>query len=105
MEFELTMFVVISTNYIGSCKSNYRAITTMTAHFSNKTVDPDRISNKMLIEVKYEIAGPLCLQLTSGRERENFQRVGIFNILSRYLNVVTNVPCPIIDLLLLCLVI
>ena len=27
----------------------------------NKAVGPDRISNKILREVKYEIAGPLCL--------------------------------------------
>jgi hypothetical protein len=27
----------------------------------NKAVGPDRISNKMLREVKYEFAGPLCL--------------------------------------------
>ena len=30
----------------------------------NKAVGPDRISNTMLREVKYEIAGPLCLLLS-----------------------------------------
>ena len=29
--FELITFVVIDTDYIGSCKSNYHAITTTTA--------------------------------------------------------------------------
>jgi hypothetical protein len=32
--FELITLVVISTDCIGSCKSNYQTITTTTAHFS-----------------------------------------------------------------------
>jgi hypothetical protein len=35
--FELTTLVVIGTDYTGSCKSNYRTITSTTASWGNKT--------------------------------------------------------------------
>ena len=38
-EFELTLLVVIGTDCTGSCKSNYHAITTMTALWCTCTVD------------------------------------------------------------------
>ena len=37
--FELTILVVIGIDYIGSCKSNYYAITTTTAPIINKYID------------------------------------------------------------------
>jgi hypothetical protein len=38
----------------------------------NKAVGPDRISNKMLREVKYEIAGPLCLLFRQSQRDQIF---------------------------------
>ena len=38
----------------------------------NKAVDADRIRNKMLREVKYEIAGPLCLLFNKSLRDEIF---------------------------------
>jgi len=43
--FELTTSVVIGTNCIGSCKSNYHTITATTAHWNNRS------NNIMLIQV------------------------------------------------------
>ena len=42
----------------------------------NKAVGPNRISTKMLKEVKYEIAGPLCLLFNKSLREKIFMRIG-----------------------------
>ena len=43
--FELTTLMVLDTNCIGSCKSNYHIITTMTAPLHNKNKSHQTIVN------------------------------------------------------------
>jgi hypothetical protein len=75
--FELTMLVVINTDCIGSCKSNYHTIMTMTAPYMIQNIDDELIT---------------CLFSRTDLQ-EAFLDQGILNVMTVSLILITILKC------------
>ena len=65
MGFELTTLVVIGTDCIGSCKSNYHAITTMMAPKTNGSMECLHFNlSELFCKKKEQVIDMICPDVT-----------------------------------------